>query len=230
MEKSMQNQVDIFVESLNQFWLQLVIFIPKLLAVIVILFFGWLLAKLARYGVKRLLLATQFDKFAQKSGLEAFMTHGNFDLTLSSIISQVVYWLVIILFVIAGANTLGLNEVANLLQQLASYLPRIIVAILVVIFGTLLARFINRLVFAWLYSIKFSHALTVSTSAEYGIQIMSIFVALEQLGIGVQLLNSLFIIVFGAVFLALAIAFGLGGKDWAARVIAEMDTKSQQRD
>lgn len=225
----MQNQVDIFVESLNQFWLQLVIFIPKLLAVIVILFLGWLLAKLARLGAKRLLEAAKFDRFAQKSGLEAFMTQGEYNLTLSGIISQVVYWLVIILFVIAGANTLGLTEAANLLQQLAGYLPKIIIAILVVIFGTLLARFINRLVFAWLYSIKFSHALVVSTSAEYGIQLLAIFVALEQLGIGMQILHALFIIIFGAIFLALAIAFGLGGKEWAAKVIAEMDAKSQQK-
>jgi hypothetical protein len=219
----MQYQIDIFVTSLNQFWLQLVNFVPKLLAVLVILFFGWLLAKLARKAVKRLLELTQFDKFAQKSGLEAFMIHGNFSLTLSGIISQLVYWLVIILFIITGANTLGLSEVAVLLHQLASYLPRIIVAILVVIFGTLLARFVNRLIFAWLYSIKFSHALTVSTSAEYGIQILAVFVALEQLGIGMQLIYSLFVIVFGAFFLALAIAFGLGGKDWAAKIIEDYE-------
>jgi len=128
-------------------------------------------------------------------------------------------------FVITGANALGLSEVAVLLQQLASYLPRIIVAILVVIFGTLLARFVNRLVFAWLYSIKFTNALSVSTSAEYGIQILAIFVALEQLGIGMQLIHSLFVIVFGAFFLTLAIAFGLGGKDWAAKRIQDLEAK-----
>lgn len=224
----MQYQIDTFISSLNEFWVQLVHFIPKLLAVIVILFFGWLFAKLARAGVKRLLVLTHFDKAAQKSGLEAFINHGNFNVTLSGIISQVVYWLVILLFVITGANALGLTEVAILLQQLASYLPHIIVAILVLIFGTLLARFVNRLVFAWLYSIKFSHALTVSTSAEYGIQILAIFVALEQLGIGMQLIHSLFIIVFGAFFLALALAFGLGGREWAAKVIAEVDAKKKQ--
>ena len=71
-------------------------------------------------------------------------------------------------------------------------------------------------------------ALAVSTSAEYGIQILAIFVALEQLGIGTQLIHSLFIIVFGAVFLALALAFGLGGREWAAKVIAEMDAKKKQ--
>lgn len=218
----MQYQLDIFINSLNQFWIQLVNFVPKLLAVIVIIFFGWILAKIARAAVKRTLELMQFDKFAQKSGLEAFMNHGNFDLSLSGIISHLVYWLVIIMFIITGSNMLGLNEVAVLLQQLASYLPHIIVAILVLIFGTLLARFVNRLVFAWLYSIKFERALEVSTSAEYGIQILAIFVALEQLGIGTQLINSLFVIVFGALFLALAIAFGLGGKEWAAKVIEDL--------
>lgn len=156
------------------------------------------------------------------------MSHGNISVTLSGIISQVVYWLVITLFIITGANSLGMSEVAGLLQQLAGYLPHIIVAILVVIFGTLLARFVNRLVFAWLYSIKFTHALTVSTSTEYGIQILAVFVALEQLGIGMQLIYSLFTIVFGAFFLALAIAFGLGGKDWAAKVIEDFDKNKNQ--
>jgi hypothetical protein len=153
------------------------------------------------------------------------MRSANYKVTLSGIISEVVYWLVILLFVITGANSLGLNEVAALLKELASYLPHIIVAILVVIFGTLFARFINRLVFAWLHSIKFEQALIISTSAEYCIQILAIFIALEQLGIGMQLIHSLFVIVFGAVFLALAIAFGLGGRDWAAKVIDQAQKK-----
>ena len=221
----MQYQIDIFLTSLNQFWEQVVTFFPKLLAVIVILLFGWICAKAACIGVKRVLQFAHFDKFADRSGIEAFLKYGDFDLTLSGIISEVVYWLVILLFVITGANTLGLSEVAQMLNQLANYLPRIIVAILILIFGTLLARFINRLVFAWLHSIKFDGALAVSTSAEYGIQIFALFVALEQLDIGTQLLTALFVIVFGAVFLALAIAFGLGGKEWAARKIEGMEAK-----
>jgi hypothetical protein len=221
----MQYQIDMFLSSLNQFWLQIVNFVPKLLAVLVILFFGWIVAKLVRGAVKRLLELMRFDEFAQKSGLEAFMNSGNFNVTLSGIISQVIYWLVILLFVITGANSLELTAVASLLLQLAGYLPHIIVAILVIVFGTLMARFINRLVFAWLHSIKFDHALAVSTSAEYGIQILAIFIALEQLGIGMQLIHSLFVIVFGAVFLALALAFGLGGKEWAAKFIENMSKK-----
>ncbi|OGV76511.1 MAG: hypothetical protein A3I83_09800 [Methylotenera sp. RIFCSPLOWO2_02_FULL_45_14] len=225
----MQYQLEVFMESLNQFWVQLVHFVPKLLAVIVILLFGWIVAKLVRSTVKRLLELSHFDKFAKKSGLEAFVNSGSLNVTLSGIISQVMYWLVIILFITTGASTLGLSEVAGLLQQLAGYLPRIILAILVIIFGTLLARFVNKLIFAWLHSIKFSAALTVSTSAEYGIQILAIFVALEQLGIGTQLIHSLFVIVFGAIFLALALAFGLGGKEWAAKTIAELEANKTKK-
>lgn len=218
----MQDQLQVFLDSLNQFWYQLINFVPKLLAVLVILFFGWLIAKLARVGVKRILDLIQFDQFALKSGLETFLNNGSIHLKLSGIISQVVYWLVIIMFVITGANTLGLSEVANLLHDLAAYLPHIILAILVMIFGTLLARFVNRLVFAWLHGIKFEHALSFSTSAEYGIQLLAMFVALEQLGIGMRLIYALFVIVFGAIFLALALAFGLGGRDWAAKVIDDL--------
>ncbi|MCB5187513.1 hypothetical protein LG200_05765 [Methylobacillus caricis] len=221
----MQYQIDIFLSSLNQFWTQVVTFFPKLLAVLVILAFGWVCAKIACLGVKRILEMTHFDKFADRSGLEAFLKHGDFDLTLSGVISQVVYWLVILLFVITGANTLGLNEVAHMLNNLANYLPKIIVAILVLIFGTLLARFVNRLVFAWLHGMKYDAALRVSTTAEYGIQIFALFVALEQLDIGTQLLTALFVIVFGAIFLALAIAFGLGGKERAAKLIEDMQSK-----
>ncbi|HEY8117717.1 MAG TPA: hypothetical protein VIE91_00610 [Methylophilaceae bacterium] len=218
----MQYQIDIFLASLNEFWGQVATFFPKLLAVIVILFFGWICAKVSCLVVKRALEFVHFDKFADKSGLEAFLQHSEFDLTLSGIIGQVVYWLVILLFVITGAHTLGLTEVAEMLNHLANYLPKIIIAILVLIFGTLLARFVNRLVFAWLHGIKFEGALAISTSAEYGIQIFALFVALEQLDIGTQLLTALFVIMFGAIFLSLAIAFGLGGKDWAAKIIADM--------
>lgn len=72
---------------------------------------------------------------------------------------------------------------------------------------------------------KYEGALRISTTAEYGIQIFALFVALEQLDIGTQLLTALFVIVFGAIFLALAIAFGLGGKERAARLIDEVQSK-----
>lgn len=221
----MQAQLSVFITSLNHFLNQLAVFFPKLVFFMLIIGVGWACAKLVYFLCKRLLNLTNFDEFSQRSGIEAFIRHSELNLSMSNVIANVIYWLVFLLFVITGANSLGLTEIASMLHKLAAYLPKIIIAIFVVIFGTLLARFFNRLIFAWLHGIKFQGALAISTSAEYAVQIFALFVALEQLDIGTQLLTALFIIVFGAIFLALAIAFGLGGRDWAAKIIQEMQTK-----
>ena len=180
----MQQQIDVFVASLTSFWTQLAGFVPQLLAALLLLFVGWILASLIRTGVVKLLDVLKFDELSQKTGIDAFLKQGNINISLSRI-----------------------------------------VAILVLVFGVLLARFINRLVFAYLNNMGMEGALTLSTISEYAVIIFVIFVALEQLEIGTHLLTAAFQIGFGAIALALALAFGLGGKDWAAGVIKRMTEK-----
>lgn len=218
MENVME-QVDIFVASLTTFWTQLASFVPQLIAALLLLFIGWILAKLARSGVRRLLTALKFDKITEKSGLEAFMQHADLELSLAGVIGNLVYWLIILVMIVTVANSLGLQMVADLFNKVVFYIPNVIVAILVLVFGTILARFINRLVFAWLNNMEFDGALTVSTFSEYAMMVFVFFIAMEQLQIANELLTAAFIIAFGAVGLAFAIAFGMGAKDWASRVI-----------
>jgi len=216
------DQVDIFVTSLTTFWTQLASFVPQLIAALLLLFIGWILAKLARSGVRRLLTALKFDKITEKSGLEAFMQHAELELSLAGVIGNLVYWLIILVMIVTVANSLGLQMVADLFNKVVFYIPNVIVAILVLVFGTILARFINRLVFAWLNNMEFDGALTVSTFSEYAMMVFVFFIAMEQLQIANELLTAAFIIAFGAVGLAFAIAFGMGAKDWAARVIEKI--------
>jgi len=218
MEQAMQ-QLDIFVASLTSFWTELASFIPQLLGAIIALVLGWMLAKVARSGVMRLLTLLKFDKATEKSGLEAFMKHAELDLSVGSVIGNLVYWLIILVMIVTVANSLGLSMVADLFNKVVLYIPNVIVAILVLVFGTILARFINRLVFAWLNNMEFEGALTVSTFSEYAMLVFVFFMALEQLQIANELLTAAFIISFGAVGLAFAIAFGLGARDWAAKVV-----------
>ena len=215
-------QLDIFVASLTSFWTELASFIPQLLGAIIALVLGWMLAKVARSGVMRLLTLLKFDKATEKSGLEAFMKHAELDLSVGSVIGNLVYWLIILVMIVTVANSLGLSMVADLFNKVVLYIPNVIVAILVLVFGTILARFINRLVFAWLNNMEFEGALTVSTFSEYAMLVFVFFMALEQLQIANELLTAAFIISFGAVGLAFAIAFGLGAKDWAAKVIEKV--------
>ncbi|MDA8094550.1 MAG: hypothetical protein M0T84_11715 [Betaproteobacteria bacterium] len=225
-------QFDIFITSFTSFFTAVAAFIPKLLAALVLLFLGWMLAKLVRAGMIHLLRVMHFDTLAQKSGIEAFLRQGNITITLGTLISDLVYWLLIMVVVVTVANSLGLPMVADLFNRVVLYIPNIIVSVLILVFGTLIARFVNRLIFAYLNNIGVQGALTISTISEYAVQIFMVFVALEQLQIGTQLLTAAFQIGFGAVCLALALAFGLGGKEWAAGVIERLsnpDRKKKER-
>jgi hypothetical protein len=222
----MQQQLDVFVASLTSFWTQLAGFVPQLLAALVLLFVGWILANLARTGVVKLLDVLRFDHLAEKTGIEAFLKQGNLEISLGRLIANLAYWVVIFIVIVTVANSLGLHVVADLFNKVVLYLPNIIVAILVLVFGVLVARFINRLVFAYLNNIGVQGALTISTLSEYAVIIFVVFVALEQLEIGTNLLTAAFQIGFGAIGLAFALAFGLGGREWAASVIKRMTEKN----
>lgn len=221
----MQQQLDVFVASLTSFWTQLAAFIPQLLAALILLFLGWLLANLVRSAVGKLLDTLKFDELGKKTGIEAFMRQGNIDLTLSRLIAHLVYWIILLVVIVTVANSLGLTTVAELFNKVVFYLPNIIVAVLVLVFGVLVARFINRLVFAYLNNMGVDGALTLSTMAEYSVIVFVVFVALEQLQIGTHLLITAFQIGFGAIGLAFALAFGFAGRDWAAGVIKRLTEK-----
>jgi hypothetical protein len=221
----MTQQIDLFLASLQAFWGEIAVFVPKLLAALVLLLVGWLLASLVRSGIERLLKALRFDRLAEKSGLEALAGAGGVKLSLSTVIASLAYWLVVLVVAISVTNSLGLHAVAELLNRAVLYLPNVVIAILVLLFGTLLARFVNRLVFAWLHGIQAPNALFMSTSSEYLVQVFAFFLALEQMAIGTHLVTAAFSIAFGGLVLAVALAFGLGGREWAAQRIREWHGK-----
>jgi len=205
------NQLDIFVASLASFWTQTAAFVPQLLAAMLLLLLGWLLAKVVRRGVIRLLNLLKFDKATEKSGLESFLRQGDLELSVTTLLGNLAYWLIILVMIVTVANSLGLHMVADLFNKVVFYIPNVIVAILVLVFGTILARFINRLVFAWLNNLEFSGALIVSTFSEYAMLVFVFFMTLEQLQIASEMLTAAFII-----------AFGLGARDWAAKVVEHL--------
>jgi small-conductance mechanosensitive channel len=221
----MQQQLDLFVASLTSFWTRLAGFVPQLLAAFVILFVGWIVANLARTGVTKLLDLLGFDRLSEKTGIEAFLKEAGLDVSLGRLIASLAYWVILFVVAVTVANSLGLHMLAELFNRVVLYIPNLIVAILILVFGVLLARFVNRLIFAWLNSAGVEGAVNISTLSEYAVIVFIVFVALEQLAIGTTLLTAAFQIGFGAVGLAFALAFGLGGRDWAAGVIKRMTEK-----
>lgn len=218
---------DLFT-SLSTVGGELAAFVPRLLAALILLFVGWLLAKLIKSFMERFLRVIRFDRLADQSGIESFLRQGEINLSLSQIVSLLVYWLIMLIVIVTVFNSLGLESVAQLFNRIVLYTPQIIAAVLVLVFGSLFARFLSKIMYAYLNNIGVESARTMSRVAMYAIMVFVFFIALEELQIGEAITQLAFMIMFGAVGLAFAIAFGLGGRDWAASVIAKRMSGSEE--
>ena len=218
-------QLQIILSSLRQFWEQLAVTLPKVILSLLLLTLGWIIAKLARKATIRILRLLRVDVVAEKSGIEDFLLRGDIKFTAITLLAGLVYWIVLFTVVLAVLNSMGLEVAAQLFNRIILYLPNVVVAVIVLIFGAQFARFIQGIAFAYLSNIGIGGAEIMSLVAQYALLFFVVSVALEQLQIGGQILVSAFQIAFGALCLALALAFGLGGKDWAANVLQRMTKK-----
>lgn len=220
-------QVNAVLESLQAFWLQIQAFLPQVLGAIILLILGWLLAKLVRKGAIKLLKLVRIDVVAERSGIEDFLLKGGVRFTTVTLVANLIYWFIMFTVFLAVLNSLGLQVAAELFNRIILYIPNVIVAVIILIFGTLFAKFIQGVSFTYLSNVGIAGAQAMSAIAQYAILVFVVSLALEQLAIGGDILASAFQIAFGAFCLALALAFGIGGKDWAARVLRNIWKKSQ---
>lgn len=220
----MSNQFEIVLESLRSFLTQLGGYLPRVLGALLVLFIGWIVARWVRVGVGKLLKLIKFEMVSEKSGIDEALKQGGVQLTLNGVIGGLMYWLVMLVALLAAIDSLGLAVASDVLNRVVLYIPNVVVAVLILVFGALFANLMRGIVNTYLASAQVSGATLISTVAQYSILTFAAAVSLVQLGIGVALVTSAFQIAFGALCLALAIAFGLGGRDWAARFI-EQNTK-----
>ena len=206
-------------ESLKEFWWQVLDLMPKILAGMVLLIGGWLLAKLVRQITVRFLRLARVDLLAEKAGIEGFLLRGNVPFTFVTILANLVYWVLLLTMMLAILHSLGVAAAAELINRILWYLPNILGAVLVLIFGSLFANLVRTVTLGYLNNIGVKGVPFISGLTYYAVLFFVLTVALEQLEIGGAILVSAFQIAFGGLCLALALAFGLGGRDWAARIL-----------
>jgi hypothetical protein len=218
-------QSSTLLQSLQNSWGQVVDVLPDLGLAVLLLIAGWLLAKLIRRLTLRLLRAARVDEFAERSGLDDFLVRGGVEHTTVTLIAGAIYWLILAAVFITLLDALGLRTAAVLLDRLAIFVPNLVVAVGILVFGTLLSRVTGGLVFSYLSNIGSAAAEPIGALARYAVLVFVLFMAAEQLAIQTEVLVSAFQIAFAALCLAAALAFGLGGRDWAERVIARYTRK-----
>ncbi len=197
-------------------------YIPQLIGAIVILVVGYFIAKALQAIVGRLLEGIGFDKWMERGGIKQFFDRADTQHTPHSILGRLVFWFVFIIAITMAADALGIPQVSAVLAQLVAYIPNIVAAILILILAALLANFLASIVRGA------TGSGILASIARYAIIVYAVFAAITQLGIAVELTAPTFLILLGAVALAVAIAFGIGGRDIAADILQKAYDRRQQ--
>jgi hypothetical protein len=200
----------------NAFATKITAFLPELIGAIIIFVVGWIVARLIRLAVEKVLKLVRFDKATEKTGVQEFLKKGDIVKAPSEIIGTLAYWFIMILVIIASLDALGLPIVSDLLNSIFLYIPNVVAAIIVLILGFLVGNLLSAVVRTAASNAGLKNADGLGAIALYAIVFFSAAIAMIQLGIGEEIVTAAFGIVFGATALALALAFGLGGRDVAA--------------
>ena len=212
-------KVDIMLQPVQAFLLQIAAFLPKLALAIGVLLLGWLLAKVAMFAIVKGLRAINFDVLTERAGMDGFLHQGGIQTDTTHILGLLIYWLVILTALIIGFNSLGLTYITGLLGEIVLFVPKVIVALLILAFGAYFARFVGNAVVTYCKNVDLQDADVLGKLAQYAIMTFVVLIALDQVNVGGDIVRQSFLIILAGVVFALALAFGLGGQRRAAELI-----------
>jgi hypothetical protein len=212
-------KIDVMLEPVRIFLLQVADFLPRLAIAMLVLIAGWIVAKMVRFAIAKGLRAVNFHIVTERAGMDGFLRDGGIQADTTDILAALFYWLVILGALVVAFNGLGLTYVTELLGRVVLFVPKVIVALLILAFGAYFARFIGGAVAAYCRNVRMQDADLLGRLARYAILVFVILIALDQVNIGGDIVRQTFLIVLAGVVFALALAFGLGGKDWAAELL-----------
>jgi flagellar biosynthesis protein FliQ len=213
------NTFDPIVEPLRVFLAQVGDVLPRIFLAVVILVAGWIVAKAVRFAIARGLRAVNFHVVTERAGIDAFLRDGGIQADFTDIVAVLFYWIVILAALVMGFNLLGLSYITDLLTEVLRFVPKVMVALLILAFGAYFARFIGNAVCAYCRNIHLQDADLMGGIARYAILTFVILVALDQVNIGGDIVRQTFLILLAGVVFAVALAFGLGGREWAADLL-----------
>lgn len=191
-------------------------FVPSLAGALVILFAGYLLAKLVQRGTARLLTRLRLNEALARGGVLHAVERTGAAINPARVVANLVFWLVMFTVLLIAANALGLRSLADMFGELVGYIPSVIAAVVIVIVGIVLGNFVGGLILASAGAIHGGP--TLARVGRVGVIVIAVFMALQQLGVATEIVSTAFAILFGAVALALALSFGLGNRELAGEV------------
>ena len=201
--------------------------IPKIIAFLLILIVGWIIASIVAKVITSVLHAVKFNDMAERSGLAGFVTDMGVDTDSSGVLAGIVKWFIRLIFLVAAFDALGLPAVSAVLQQFLLWIPNLIVALVVLVIGGLLAKALASIVRGATAEAQLGNPDLMANIARIAVMAFAIIIAVNQIGIASTLVNTLFMGFVATFVIAFGLAFGLGGRDVAAQITQNWYSKSQ---
>jgi|YelNatPaOPRAMG01_1025707.scaffolds.fasta_scaffold11545_2 hypothetical protein len=218
--------LDTLSRTLGSFLDALALFLPRVLSMIVVIVAGYIVALLLKIFVRRVFGIASFRKYCDSAGITQMMRKAALPPPVE-FLSQLVFWVVWLVFIVLGIDALGISALRSQISQFFMFLPQIFVALVVLFIGLLIANFFSRATLLALTNANYPSARLLSSMVRLLIILFFVTMALEQVGLGRHVVLIAFSIAFGAMMLGAAIAFGLGGRDVARRILERQFLQKQ---
>lgn len=221
--------LDIILSSLKTLWFSFVGFLPTLLAALIVFIVGWLIAIALGKLINRVIKVIKLDRLLEKAGLTRVLAKAKLKLDSGKFFEELIKWFFIIVFLMAAADILGLYQVTEFLKRILYYIPNIIVAVIVLLAAVIIANFLQKLVRASVEAGGLKAAGFLSGITKWAVLVFGFITALIQLGVAVTLIHTIVIGLIAMLALAGGLAFGLGGKNYAARFLEKLKQDIEER-
>ncbi len=211
---------DALVSAFTKMWEQTALLAPKIVAMVVVLVLGYLVARIVARVAMVLSEKLGLQTAAARSGLADSMQHMGIKRNLPTIVATIVFWLLMCVFIMAAFNILDMPDVSAAMSGVVSFIPKLLVATIVVVVGLLVASFLRGVVATSADRVGLSYAEHLATAFYYVLVLVTFHAALTHLGMNLQLLENMLLIAFGALAVGFALAFGFGGRDVVGGILA----------
>jgi hypothetical protein len=211
--------IDMVMDATREFLHQTAAFLPKLLLAILVIAVGWLIAKAVRFAVERALRAINFNVLTERAGTDNFLRQAGMRGDTTTLFGLLAFWLVILASLIIAFNGMGLTYITDLLGRMVLFTPKLLIAMLIMVFGAYSARFVGNAVQNYCVDAQIPDGDMLGRLVRYVIMLFVVMIALSQVEVGGDIVQRTFLIILAGLMLAIALAFGLGGKDWAASLL-----------
>jgi hypothetical protein len=225
----MKDLLELILEPMKDVYAKFKEFAPNLLAMMTIILVGILFARVMKAVLLRFMRAIKFDRWSDRMGLTVVMRKSDLWSKPSEAVGSFVFWVLIIGSLMAGLSSLKIHAIDSLVASFVLYLPRAFSAVLILVFGYIIAGFIGRAVLIAAVNSGYHYAKLLAEAVRLLLTVLILAMALEQLQVAPGIVVAAFSIIFGGIVLALAISFGVGGIDAARKMIEKEDEHKEEK-